>query len=136
MVFLEAIKKASPGTELSAANDGIELMELLNGQQTSSSRLVFLDLNMPVKTGQECLEEIRANAALKHIPVVIYSTSTSEDDIERAHAAGADFYVSKPASFNDLVLLIAYVIELNRPIHMPATRESFVLEAANYARLK
>jgi CheY-like chemotaxis protein len=128
LLFYEAIKRASAETELSVANDAVELIELLSGSNPDSVRLVFLDLNLPVKNGLECLADIRSNVLLRDIPLVIYSTSVNPDDINKAFEAGADFYVPKPASFTELVGFIKHLVQLNRAKHEPATRETFVLQ--------
>ncbi|BAE50235.1 CheY-like receiver [Paramagnetospirillum magneticum AMB-1] len=58
--------------------------------------LILLDLNLPGRNGHEILEDIRADAALSSIPVVILSTSGADRDIKKAYALGASSYVSKP----------------------------------------
>jgi CheY-like chemotaxis protein len=68
---------------------------------------------MPHKSGIECLAEIRQDQRLQHIPVVIYSTSSSLKDINDTFDKGANLYVKKPNSFSELRLITAKVLALN-----------------------
>lgn len=129
LLFYEAIRLSGIEAELSTANNGIELLELLQEVQTTLPRVIFLDLNMPMKNGHECLTIIRKDESLKTIPVIIYSTSVNPEDVDKSFEEGADFYIRKPESFNDLVQMVKGVLSLNRYIHMPPTKESFVIQA-------
>jgi CheY-like chemotaxis protein len=98
------------------ARDGIEAMERLRPPTDESDRismphLVLLDINMPRKSGIQVLEEIRADPALNHLPVVIMSTSTSDWDIATAYRAGAGGYIAKPLEIDDLFRAIHGVEE-------------------------
>ncbi len=128
-VFYEAIRVAFLNAELSSATNGVELLKILQETKTSLPRLVFLDLNMPVKNGHETLCAIRNNEVLKAIPVIIYSTSSDTKDIDKSIEEGADFYITKPASFNDLKYIMKGLARLNRKTHLPTPRGSFVLKA-------
>lgn len=91
--------------------------------------LIFLDLNMPIKNGYECLDEIRVNEKLKHIPIAIFSTSATADDIERTRQGGANAYIRKPANFETLKEVIALVLGMNWDY--PFTRPSSDLFLVN-----
>src|SRR6218665_4162967 len=67
-----------------------------------SPYIIFLDLNMPRKNGFEVLEEIRQTSSLKHLPVVVVSTSNDQQTIARCRALGASFYITKPADYSEL----------------------------------
>ncbi len=84
--------------------DGEELIAQLNADCARNS-LVILDLNMPKKDGREALKEIRAKAELKHIPVIILSTSHNEQDVKFTYKNGANTYFIKPDNFSDLVTI-------------------------------
>ena len=80
-------------------------MESLNMESMESNRLphlLFLDLNMPLKNGLECLKEIKSDEKLKDIFISIYSTSGNEKDIEETFLNGANVYLTKPDDFNML----------------------------------
>jgi CheY-like chemotaxis protein len=90
--------------------DGEELMDYLLRRGTyadpaSSPRpdLIFLDLNMPRKDGREALRELRANAELRRIPVVVFTTSKADTDILLMYQLGANSFVTKPVSYEALV---------------------------------
>ena len=68
--------------------------------------LILLDLNMPRKDGREALREIKANPALRQIPVVILTTSKAEEDIYRSYDLGVNSFISKPVSFEGLVAVM------------------------------
>jgi DNA-binding response OmpR family regulator len=63
--------------------------------------LIFLDLNMPLKNGFDCLKEIKKDDKLKSLPVIIYSTSGEEEVIKLVYKAGALFYIQKPDNFSN-----------------------------------
>jgi CheY-like chemotaxis protein len=67
--------------------------------------LILLDLNMPRKDGREALEEIRADDALSHIPVIVLTTSQADEDIAKTYKLGANSFISKPSSFDELVAI-------------------------------
>jgi CheY-like chemotaxis protein len=90
--------------------DGEDLMDFLHrrGRHKDAPRpgLILLDLNMPRKDGREALREIKADASLRNIPVVILTTSGEEEDIIRSYDLGANSYIRKPVAFDALVHII------------------------------
>ena len=74
---------------------------------------MFLDLNMPRKTGMECLKEIKANDKFKDMAIAIYSTSASEEDIENTFVYGANIYIKKPNDFKKLKKALSEVVTIN-----------------------
>ena len=91
------------------ATDGVEAMEKLRtqtGSQHASPHLVLLDINMPRKNGFQVLSEIRADPHLRHLPVVMLSTSAAERDVASAYQSGAHGYVTKPMDVDDLFTAI------------------------------
>src|SRR6202142_4011747 len=95
----EALKDAKMHITLHVASDGIEAMGFLNreGKFADESRpdLILLDLNLPRKDGRQVLEEIKENPALMTIPIVILTTSASEEDVLRSYRLHANCYISK-----------------------------------------
>ena len=114
----DALAESGQAAELRFVADGVELMEYLYRQKKFSNPdsaprpgLIILDLNMPRKDGREALREIKANAELKKIPVVVMTTSTAEPDVEKIYELGANSFVSKPVAFHSLVGLMKAVAE-------------------------
>ncbi len=111
--FMEAFKSIRMNTEVQMFRDGIELMEYLNEVSLPLPQLLFLDLNMPKKSGLECLTEIKKIERLKNLTVVIYSTSSSEKDIEDTFLKGANIYIKKPAHLTVLKKTLSHVLSIN-----------------------
>lgn len=106
MLFKDAIQELSVKTNLTITHDGTELMSTLDQTVPPSPHVIFLDLNMPLKNGFECLNEIRQTDKLKSIPVVVFSTSSSQDIVDKTYKLGANCYVTKPSTYPLLVKAI------------------------------
>jgi CheY-like chemotaxis protein len=104
--FKEALANLPIATSLNAVNDGEQLMKLLTQEQYILPDVLFLDLNMSRKNGFECLEEIKGNIKIKHLPVIIYSTSFDKERINLLYENGAQYFMRKPAEFMQLKSLI------------------------------
>ncbi len=103
----EALKDGPVKVNLSVAKDGVEAVDFLmrRGEFKDAPRpdLILLDLNLPRKNGREVLLEIKANPSLRQIPVVVMTTSRSEQDIERAYELNANCYITKPIELEDFL---------------------------------
>jgi len=99
----EAFARAKVRNEVFVVGDGVQALEHLRDPSMRTPDLVLLDLNLPRKDGSEVLAEIRADAALTHLPVVILTTSEAEADIRRSYELHANAYVSKPTDFGRFV---------------------------------
>lgn len=101
-----AFKQSKLANELSVVRDGEEALDFLfrRGRFADAVRpdLILLDINMPKKNGREVLEAIKADPELRLIPVAIMTSSDSEDDIVRSYGLGANCYIRKPVSFDEL----------------------------------
>jgi CheY-like chemotaxis protein len=109
----EALSAAGLRNELRIVSDGQELMDYLlhqgNYQDPNSAPrpgLILLDLNMPRKNGHEALQEIKQHPDLKRIPVIVLTTSQADKDISSSYIQGANSYIAKPVSFENLVKII------------------------------
>ena len=105
-IFQEALNQTPVVSELTTVDNGQELMDNLKDETIPNPDVIFLDINMPGKDGKECLKEIKNDDNLKDIPTVMFTTSTSEKDIEETHKTGANLFVPKPNSFNTLVVIL------------------------------
>ena len=106
----DAFKESRLLNDVRRVKDGEELMLYLqrrgdyaDPRASPQPGLILLDLNMPRKDGRECLKEIKNSAELRHIPVVVLTTSQAEEDVFRSYQLGVNSYVRKPVAFQGLV---------------------------------
>jgi CheY-like chemotaxis protein len=92
-------------------------MDYLTDPEITLPHILFLDLNMPYMSGFECLKMIRANSRFKDVSIAIYSTSSSEKDIEETFIEGANIYIKKPNDFAKLKKVIKEVLNINWQFH-------------------
>jgi CheY-like chemotaxis protein len=113
MLTREAFSECRLANQLHMVGDGEELLDYLhrrgqyvNLQGTTLPGLILLDLNMPRKDGREALREIKADPALRRIPIIVLTTSKAEEDILRSYDLGVNSYVTKPVTFESLVEMV------------------------------
>jgi two-component system, chemotaxis family, response regulator Rcp1 len=106
----EAFQECDVPVHFTVAADGVEALDVLNrrGLHMNSPRpnLILLDLNLPRKNGREVLLEIKADDDLRRIPVIIMTTSTADQDIQRAYNLNANCYITKPVEFEHFVRVV------------------------------
>src|SRR5688572_4208758 len=126
LLFLDVLKELQIPVRLSVANNGEALMQTL--EESPLPDLLFLDLNMPLKNGFECLQEIRTDPRMEDLPVIIFSTSSQPSAIDQVYKNGAQLYIRKPNDFANLKKVINHVVSKNweKETFRP-TREEFVL---------
>ena len=106
---LVALRKNRLGNELLVVRDGAEALDYLycrgayDGRRDGHPALVLLDLKMPKVDGLEVLRQVKSDAALKHIPVVILTSSREEQDLVRSYDLGVNAYVVKPVGFGEFI---------------------------------
>ena len=114
MFFQDVLDELLINASLTVVSNGMELMAFLEKNLQELPNVLFLDLNMPSKSGAECLEEIKKHEKLSHIPVVIYSTSANPEVIEQLYNMGAQYYVRKEGDFSLLKTVINKALTLCR----------------------
>ena len=109
----DAFDESCLANPLFFVNDGEELLDYLyhRGRYVAAEQfplpgLILLDLNMPKKDGREALQEIKADASLKHIPIIVLTTSHEEEDVLRSYSLGVSSFITKPVTFEQLVEVI------------------------------
>jgi CheY-like chemotaxis protein len=112
----DALGRISTDATLVFVSNGIELLEYLRQQGRFAEagaaprpRLILLDLNMPLKDGREALTEIKQDATLRSIPVVVLTTSEANEDVRMVYELGANAFITKPTSFTQLVQLMGSI---------------------------
>jgi CheY-like chemotaxis protein len=109
----EAFEENKIGNKLHVARDGEEALDFLyrRGDFADAPRvdLILLDLNLPKYDGRQVLERIRADPELTHMPVVVLTTSSAEEDIMRSYKLHANAYVTKPVDVSDFIAAVRQI---------------------------
>ena len=128
---LEALRDSHVTNDMQFVVDGEDLMDYLRhegryGGPRTDARLpglILLDLNMPKKDGRAALAEIKGDPNLRHIPIVVLTTSVDEQDVVRSYDLGVSSFITKPVTFGGLVeamrTLRSYWLEL---VELPSNR--------------
>lgn len=133
-LFKCALEELDVNVRFSTVGNGESLMQMLNGSQPLPD-ILFMDINMPRKTGIECMGEINRNPLLKHLCVVVLSTTINQASVNLLYANGAHHYFCKPDKFLVLKSLIQKTITLvsskksvnKENIFIQPLKEDFVL---------
>ena len=112
MFFQDVLEEIHVQAQVKMVQNGVELMDFLQHNIHELPHVLFLDLNMPLKSGTECLLEIKVNEDLKHIPVIVYSTTANPDVIEQVYNLGAQYYVRKEGDFSSLKAVVGEALSL------------------------
>jgi CheY-like chemotaxis protein len=110
LIFKEAIGEITEQVDCVFANNGFEGLSSLIRLDPAPS-LIFLDLNMPIMNGFECLEQIRKNDQWRKIPVIIFSTSNNPADKGRSEKLGAEAFLTKTADFQLLKIKLSQILQ-------------------------
>lgn len=135
-IFEQALKDFPAITNLTTIDNGEKLMKhLLN--TSALPDVVFLDFNMPCKNGLECLKEIKHNKNLKHLPVILYSTSAEKVIVDLLFDNGAHYFIRKFAQFSTFKKTIQQALTLvTQNNNLTAKREHFMLITENNFPIK
>src|ERR1035437_1265110 len=110
LLTTEALKEAKVVTDLHVVRDGVEAIDFLyrKGGYSASPRpdLILLDLNLPRRDGRQVLAEIKNDPGLRHIPVVVLTSSSAEQDIVKAYDLHANCYIVKPVDLSSLIEVV------------------------------
>lgn len=113
LMIREAFEQNKLRNRLACVTDGVEAMEYLHRGDGHADAprpdLILLDLNLPRKDGREVLSEIKADAGLRAIPVVVLTTSQAEEDILRSYELYANAYVTKPVDFERFIEVVRQI---------------------------
>ena len=111
----EAFREGHVNNELHVVNDGVEALEFLRRENGYGDRprpdIVLLDLNLPRKDGREVLAELKEYSELKHIPVVVLTTSEAEGDVRESYDLHANCYIKKPVDISRFIDVVRAVDE-------------------------
>lgn len=109
----EAFKEGTVPKNLHVVKDGVEAMDFLrrkgNFINVPTPDIILLDLNLPRKDGREVLADIKSDELLRFIPVIILTTSDSEQDISKAYSLYANCFVTKPVDLDQFIFIIRQI---------------------------
>ncbi len=107
---IEALKEGKVSNKINVVMDGMDAMAFLHHEGKYKDApvpdLILLDLNLPKKNGREVLAEIKVDSKLKHIPVVVLTTSQAEKDIIMTYNMHANCYITKPVDFDQFISVV------------------------------
>lgn len=109
-IFLEAVKEIDSSVKCTSLFDGEKALEGLKNKTIETPDLIILDTNMPKLNGRQMLIELRKIPAFVHIPIVMYSTSFSDREVEELKTLGAVYNLKKPARFDEFRNAISYIL--------------------------
>jgi CheY-like chemotaxis protein len=112
-IFCEAIKEVASDAKCVSIVDSDKALQHLAKATAELPDLIFLDINMPLMNGKECLSALKRNQKLKHIPVVMYSTTFNPTEIKTYYSLGAQDFIVKPNEYTRLVKELSKVLEKN-----------------------
>ncbi|MEO7530925.1 MAG: response regulator [Sediminibacterium sp.] len=112
LFFIDAVKDIDLSFQCRIAINGEDALHKLRQEMKLLPDIIFLDLNMPRMNGMLCLTELKKDKYLKHIPVVIFTTSSNPKDINETHLLGAVYFITKPHDFEKLRNEITSAIEI------------------------
>lgn len=130
LFFKDALDELALAVTLKTVNDGEQLMKfLVNNASSGLPDVLFLDLNMPRKSGYECLTEMKMIEQLKHLPVIVFSTSFNTDTVDLMYEKGAIHYIQKPGDFDKLKKIIKKALHTTEKSNFKQpVRTDFVLQ--------
>ena len=126
LFFKDAVEELKLPVQLTTVHDGEELMHHLLSI-ANLPHAIFLDLNMPRKSGFECLAKIKSDPILKNIPVVIFSTSYDQEKANLLYDEGAHYYICKPSDFEELKIVLHRAITLLSQNNLQVSKENFYI---------
>lgn len=121
IIFVDVLQSIHPSVKFTGLSSSDELLNALTFSSTPD--LLFLDLYMPYTNGKDCLAAIRAQQKFENLPIIIYSSSTNQADISYSFEAGANLYIHKPCTYDELCTVMERVLQLdwNNPKEVTST---------------
>lgn len=101
-LFCDALSEIDPQIICYTATGGYKALEKLDHQEIIIPDIIFIDINMPGMNGWQCISVLKEQESYKHIPMIMYSTTSHTEDIEKAQSMGALCFFTKPSNFKEL----------------------------------
>jgi CheY-like chemotaxis protein len=127
-LLLRQLKKAQLDRHIRVIDDGGKALDYLKNERYKSETLVaiFLDLQLPTVSGIQLLEAIRADERIRHLPVILMSSSNAQEDLDRCRELGVSSYVRKPISFTAFAKAVADTFDARRSLGVPVVASGMV----------
>lgn len=109
--FCDALSEIDPSIHCIGIKGGEEAIDFLKSNSSNLPDYIFLDINMPRMDGKQCLQCFKSDADLSSIPVIMYTTSKSKDDVDFTMKLGAVYFLTKPSKFSELKEAIRYILD-------------------------
>lgn len=132
LLFKEALDEIDVAIAIEDFDNGVTLMDNLLNKNKPLPDLIYLDLNMPLMNGEECLHDIKNEPELSQIPIIIYSTYVDQAGAASLQLKGADLYLQKPDSFNKLKNLLKKSLDLIKNDSRNNRVTEFVISESQY----
>jgi CheY-like chemotaxis protein len=124
-ILKEAAERTGEPLKVSYAANWLEIWKFVI---KTLPDILFLDINMPVKNGLECLQLLREDRKYDEVPIIIYSTSVSKSDIDKAYAHGANYFIIKPNAIDDITSMVKKLCSMGTDaLRSIPPREEFVI---------
>ena len=126
--FKHAVKRLNIPADLHTVDGGVALMKYMSNDRNKLPHILFLDINMPLKNGKECLASLRSDPKFDEVSIVMYSTSDAQKDIDETYDLGADLYLQKPTVMGDLPVILKAVFAKYRSSNFkPKSRDKYLI---------
>jgi len=102
LIFTAALRELQPGVQLFFAENGAEAVKVLTGLP-DAPEIIFLDINMPVMNGTDCVSVLKNLERFRETPVILYSTTSNPIEVEKGLAAGANAFLVKANTYQEVV---------------------------------
>lgn len=131
-LFEEALSEIDPSAIFRFAENGQDALDKLENENLEKPHIIFLDINMPVMDGWQCLTQLKKNEAYRNIPVIIYSTASYQREVDIAFDLGASCFYTKPKDYKHLKINLKIIADnLHRNL-MEAIRNLAGIECRQY----
>lgn len=128
MLFREALDELSIPVQVLDFDNGVSLIDALLNPNQALPDAIYLDMNMPLMNGEECIEDIRTENLFSQITIIIYSTYVDDQILERLQKKGANWYLIKPDSFLKLKKLLLKSLEfIHSDIKKDSSKDNFLI---------
>jgi len=110
-IFIMALESADDSYSCITAKNGLDAIHQIDANPDFIPNFIFIDLNMPYMSGKECLQQIKQKSHLAHIPVIMYTTSSYNKDVEETKQLGASHFLVKPPGLNSLTKMLRDILK-------------------------